>query len=175
MPTKTTKKFRVTPVPVELRAEVREGLRKSRDLMNDEGDHWTQGDYKREHPMKHGQFQWCAVGGIRELLHQAEVEAYAIVVLAERGIVDSPHEHRAKRLQRWYEERLEEQRQEWEWEKRNHYQALIPKPTSLSIEDKASICEDVVTGWNDDPRREWDEVRAAFTRAAASVRGGAQS
>jgi hypothetical protein len=171
MPVKEkTKKIRATPIPPEYRREVREGLLKSRDLMNDDGDHWTQGEYKRSHPMHRGQFQWCAVGGLREMLRQDTVEQYAVVALAERG-VPADDSHR-KNLRREYSGRLQQLREEWEYEKKHYpYSGILgDKPTSLPLEHRAAICEDVVTGWNDHPGRTWAEVAEAFTRAAAAVR-----
>jgi hypothetical protein len=173
--------MKLTPVPKDLRKDVRDALRAARDLMNNNGEHWMKGDYKArimvptgktdwdDRPILQrleGAFQWCAVGGIQEVAKVHAVEEYALIVLVERGLPPAQVKKYVSGCARSLRIAIEE------W---NYHQTYFPrdeilKPTDLSPGDRAGIAHDVITGWNDMKKTTWEDVRTAFTKAAASLR-----
>ena len=176
--------FKPTPIPKELRKKVRDSLRAARDIMNENGLHWMQGEYKMPLLVPtgktdiHGEpimqnakdaFTWCAVGGIREVATIHGVEDACIVALAERGGLPDKN---VRLLRAHYENRLDRLQSDWYYyEQGGRDVVAFPDSTDdLSLAMKADEALDIVTGWNDANGRTWEQVKAAFTKAAASIK-----
>lgn len=126
-----------------LQQRVADYLEKALALMNADGKHWFQGDFRSGEPEADGRYAFCSIGALREVIvgscfsytDSSPIYNAAEVALARAVAPDS-------------------------------------KATILSEADPPGDgvrAGSVIVTWNDDPDTTWEDVVECFTKAKESV------
>lgn len=135
--------------------ELAEFTRRSRELMNDGGEHWMKGEYKEFDDFD--MLRFCSVGAVRETMF-GDADGLDVDILDQRY----------QRVIRALAEAVREELKAGRYEP--HTDAQRSRTLHIATPD---IAETVVIDFNDNDRTRWEDVERVFKRAEQTLAAAA--